>query len=540
MNTFLRGKILIRWLCLLSALLSFLLAMPIQTAEAAGGGHVAQPVYHDETGKAQYSHFPVPLSVYEQEEKEAGITGVWDKLVSRVQKDPFNLAVTLVFLGAIIHTFLAGKFERISHHLALKHKAKLQKSGYRIMHPEERRPISFLSAVFHFLGEVEAVFGIWIIPFLFVCNRYYSFEDFKLYLNYDCSFTEPLFVMVVMIIASSRPVFKLAESVLHLGARLGQSTPSSWWLSVMCLSPLLGSLITEPAAMTIGALLLAKKFYNLKPSKPLMYATLGLLFVNISVGGTFSSFAAPPVVMVAEKWGWDTMHMIGHFGWKALVAILISNFVYFVIFRKEFRRLNELNAATISDFGDAVPLAWEDRKDSIPIWVTIAHVFFLGWTVYFSHVPALFIGGFLFYMGFTLTTPQFQNNMTIKVPMMVAFFLAGLVILGGVQAWWLQPVLMGLNADFVMIGATILTAFNDNAAVTFLASTVPDLSDSVRYAVVAGAVTGGGLTVIANAPNPAGQAILGKFFKGINPLWLFAFAIFPTLIVYVLFTCFGT
>ena len=162
MNTFFRGKILIRWLCLLSALLSFLLAMPIQTAEAAGGGHVAQPVYHDETGKAQYSHFPVPLSVYEQEEKEAGITGVWDKLVFRVQKDPFNLAVTLVFLGAIIHTFLAGKFERISHHLALKHKAKLQKSGYRIMHPEERRPISFLSAVFHFLGEVEAVFGIWL------------------------------------------------------------------------------------------------------------------------------------------------------------------------------------------------------------------------------------------------------------------------------------------------------------------------------------------------------------------------------------------
>ena len=290
--------------------------------------------------------------------------------------------------------------------------------------------------------------------------------------------------------------------------------------------------------MTIGALLLAKRFYDLKPSRPLMYATLALLFVNISIGGTLSSFAAPPVVMVAEKWGWGMSHMVIHFGWKAVAAIIISNIVYYMAFRKEFRRLTAESEAA-SEFGDAIPLAWEDRKDSIPVWVTVAHVLFLAWTVYFSHVPVLFIGGFLFYMGFTLATPQFQNNMTIKVPMMVAFFLAGLVILGGVQAWWLQPVLMGLNADDVMLGATMLTAFNDNAAVTFLASTVPNLSEGVKYAVVAGAVTGGGLTVIANAPNPAGQAILGKYFKGINPLWLFVFAIFPTAVVYVFYTCFG-
>ena len=116
--------------------------------------------------------------------------------------------------------------------------------------------------------------------------------------------------------------------------------------------------------------------------------------------------------------------------------------------------------------------------------------------------------------------------------------LAGLVILGGVQAWWLEPVLTRLG-DYAMVGATLLTAFNDNAAVTFLASTVPNLPEAVKYSVVAGAVTGGGLTVIANAPNPAGQAILGKYFKGINPLWLFAWAAFPTAIVFIFFTCFG-
>lgn len=533
-------NILLRRVCLLAFFLLAGAGGMNSMAEASGSSHLLVPAYQadEEDDKPQYSRFPLPLSVYSKEEAARHITGVWDKIKFRVEKDPFNLAATLVFLGAIIHTFLAGRFEAYSHKLALRHKEKLRKSGFRVMHPEARMPVSFASAIFHFLGEIEAVFGIWIIPFLFVCNEYYSFEDFKLYLNYDCSFVEPLFVMIVMIIASSRPVFRLAENVLNYGAKLGRSTPGAWWLSVMCLAPLLGSLITEPAAMTIGALLLAKRFYDMKPSKTLMYATLALLFVNISIGGTLSSFAAPPVVMIAEKWGWGMQHMIVHFGWKAVAAIAISNVVYFFLFRKEFKRL-AIAQLDGMEFAHATPIAWEDRKDQIPAWVTVAHVLFLGWTVYFSHVPVLFIGGFLFFLGFTVATPQYQNNISLRVPMMVAFFLGGLVILGGVQGWWLQPVLLGLREEDVMIGATMLTAFNDNAAVTFLASTVPGLEDGIKYAVVAGAVTGGGLTVIANAPNPAGQAILGKYFKGISPLWLFGFALFPTAVVYVFFTCFG-
>ncbi len=485
-------------------------------------------------GEVQYSHFPLPLHHYTPPSPDQGI---WEILSARNAKSGgFNLAVTLVFFGAIIHTFLAGRFQRYAHHLALRHKEKLKAAKFRVMHPEERMPVSFASSLFHFLGEVEAVFGIWIIPFMFVCWKYYSFEDFSAYLNYDCSFNEPMFVMVVMVIASSRPIFKLAEKTVNFGAKLGKSTPAAWWLSVLTLSPLLGSLITEPAAMTIGALILSKKFYDLKPKRTLMYATLGLLFVNISIGGTLTHFAAPPVVMVAEKWGWDLGHMVCNFGWKAFVAILLSNGIYYFLFRKEFSRLAEQQLA-YSEFDNATPHSWEDRNDQIPVWVTLAHVCFLAWTVVFAHEPVLFIGSFLFFIGFTVTTPQYQNRMALRVPMMVAFFLAGLVILGGVQAWWLEPVLSRLG-DYAMAGATLLTAFNDNAAVTFLASTVPDLSDSVKYAVVAGAVTGGGLTVIANAPNPAGQAILGKYFKGINPLWLFGWAFLPTTVVYLLFILF--
>ena len=434
-------------------------------------------------------------------------------------------------------TYDNKEFQIIMDRLALRYKEKLKETNFRVMPPEERLPVSFASAIFHFLGEVDAVFGIWLIPFMFVCWKYYSFEDFSAYLNYDCSFTEPMFVMIIMIIASSRPIFKLAEYVVNCGARLGKATPGAWWISVMCLAPLLGSLITEPAAMTIGALILSKKFYDLKPKKTLMYATLGLLFVNISIGGTLTHFAAPPVVMVAEKWDWGLAHMIQHFGWKAVSAIVISNLAYFLLFRREFARLAS-QQREFDEFDDAVPQSWEDRNDKIPLWVTLAHVCFLVWTVLFAHEPVMFIGSFLFFIGFTLATPQYQNQMSLRVPIMVGVFLAGLGILGGVQAWWLEPVLTRLG-DYAMVGATLLTAFNDNAAVTFLASTVPNLPEAVKYSVVAGAVTGGGLTVIATAPNPAGQAILGKYFKGINPLWLFAWAAFPTAIVFIFFTCFG-
>lgn len=498
------------------------------------GAHEPAWKPHYTGGTYQFSRFPIPLGVYAPYEKDMTL---WQKLCHRVEVDPFNLAATLIFFMAILHTFLAPKFQQLAHHLEQSHRQKLREEKFRILHPEQRIPVSFASTICHFLGEVEVVFGLWIIPFALVCRSYYSMDDFLRYIDHDTSFTEPLFVAVVMVIASSRPIYRLAENTLRFGASLGNGTPMAWWLSVLCIAPLLGSFITEPAAMTLAAILLAKKFYQLKPCMPLRYATLALLFVNVSVGGTLTHFAAPPIVMVAGKWDWGMGHMFMHFGWKAIVGIAISNVIYFAIFAKEFKRLEEVQRAN-SKFDGQVPTTWEDRQDIIPVWVYITSILFLAWTVYFAHHPAIFIGGFLFFLGFTMATPQYQNAFSIKVPLLVAFFLAGLLILGGVQGWWMQPVLQALaelGAETTMGLASILTAFNDNASVTFLSSTVPNLDESIKYAVVAGAVTGGGLTVIANAPNPAGQAILGKYFKGISAVQLLLWAIVPTIIMFCMF-----
>ena len=448
--------------------------------------------------------FPLPLSSYAD---EAGLSLV-QVLLSRALQEPLNAVATGLFLLAILHTFLAPRFQALSH--------RLQQAARLTDEPHSTRVV-----VLHFLGEVEAVFGIWVAPLLVAIGLAKGWPAAESFISQGVNFTEPLFVVVIMALASTRPVLRFAENALGALAGLGRRTPLAWWLAVLSVGPLLGSLITEPAAMVICAMLLAEHVFELQPSRKLKYATLGLLFVNVSVGGTLTHFAAPPVLMVAAKWGWDTPFMLEHFGWKAPLGILLSNALYALVFWKELRAL-AARAVT-----EVVPLA-----KPVPVWITATHLAFLGFTVLTAHTPALFIGGFLFFLAFAQATAPHQNALNLRSPLLVGFFLGGLVIHGSLQQWWIAPVLGRLAEWPLMLGATLLTAFNDNAAITYLATLVPGFTAELKYAVVVGAVTGGGLTVIANAPNPAGQSVLGRFFEdGISPLGLALGALLPTLIV---------
>jgi hypothetical protein len=339
-----------------------------------------------------------------------------------------------------------------------------------------------------------------------------------------------VFVVVIMAIASTRPILQLAERFLRFFASLGGGRPAAWWLTILTLGPVLGSLITEPAAMTISALLLAKQFYALHPRPRFAYATLGLLFVNISVGGVFTHFAAPPVLMVAGPWGWNTLFMVTHFGWVAGIGIVLANALYFLVFRREF-------ALLASGPEKPAGVASSSRAEQpVPVWITLVQVGFMAWTVFNAHYPALLVGGFLFFLAFYEVTQDFQGELQLRSPILVGFFLAGLVVHGGLQQWWIAPVLGRLTEVPLMLGAMGLTAVNDNAAITYLATLVPGLTDGMKFAVVAGAVAGGGLTVIANAPNPAGQAILGRYFQnGIAPLGLLLGALPATIIMILCF-----
>lgn len=461
---------------------------------------------------APASAFPLPLDAY----LDPAGASLFDVLTSRMAQQPINAAATAIFALAVIHTFCAGRFRRAAHDAQHAFDEAARARG------EQSRP-SFRAGVLHFLGEVEVIFGLWVLALLVAIAAAFDWHTAEAYLTETVTFTEPMFVVVIMAMAASRPVVVFARQMLQRVAALGGASPAAWWMAILTIGPLLGSFITEPAAMTISALLLARQFYALQPSRRLRYATLGLLFVNISIGGTLTHFAAPPVLMVARTWDWSLTYMLTSFGWKAVVAIALSNTLYFLIFRTELAALSTNASVTTVDDGDKGP--------AIPAWITAAHLGFVGFVVMEAHYPALFVGAFLFFLGFTQATSFYQSPIELKSPLLVGFFLGGLVIHGGLQGWWIAPVLDGLARLPLFWSATVLTAFNDNALITYLATLVPNLDDALKYAVVAGAVTGGGLTVIANAPNPAGQAILGHYFEdGVSPLWLAVSALTPTLV----------
>lgn len=463
--------------------------------------------------------FPRPLESYRT---DAGATA-WEVVKARALAEPFNVVATGIFVLAVLHTFAAGKIRHWAHVVEERHLACLKERPRRQDTDGDGVPdeVSFWGQVLHFFGEVEAIFGIWVIVLGGAILWFKGLDTVVYYLSERVNYTEPLFVVIIMALASTRPVLKLAEQAMRMVAALGGGKPAAWWVSILTVAPLLGSFITEPAAMTIAALLLAKQFYVLNPSSRLKYATLGLLFVNVSIGGTLTHFAAPPVLMVAAAWGWDMKYMFTHFGWHAVTGIVLANLVYFLVFRRELLSLQSQPAREQNDADGA-----------IPAWVTGAHLLFLGFTVWSAHYPALFIGGFLFFLAFAQATAHHQSKIELKGPMLVGFFLAGLVVHGGLQAWWIEPVLGSLGEVPLFVGATLLTAFNDNALITYLATLVPGFSEELKFAVVSGAVTGGGLTVIANAPNPAGQSILQKYFpEGVSPGGLLLGALVPTLIV---------
>jgi len=468
--------------------------------------------------------FPTPLSAY----PVSADGNLVSDLAARIAADPFNVVATALFLLAVTHTFVAARFTEASHRIQHRHDAAAAAAG-RPQVP------SVVAELLHFLGEVEVVFALWAVPLAVAIIASRGWETAAHYLNDTVNYTEPLFVIVIMALASTRPIVELAEGTLRRVAGLGGSSPAAWWMSILIVGPLLGSFITEPGAMTISALLLSRQFYQLQPSRRLKYATLGLLFVNVSIGGTLTHFAAPPVLMVARAWNWDTAFMLGHFGWRAAIAIAVSTVLYFLIFRREFRAL-----ATGSR-EEAGPHAEHDAAAGtlpVPWWVTSIYVLFMMWTVATAHYPGLFLAGFLFFLGFDRATAAYSTLTDFRTPLLVGFFLAGLVVHGGLQAWWIGPVLRHLSETPLFIGATILTGFNDNALITYLGTLVP-LSDNLKHALVEGAVTGGGLTIIANAPNPAGQAVLGRFFDdAVHPLYLFAGAVTPTLVAAALFRLF--
>jgi len=405
-----------------------------------------------------------------------------------------ELAAAALFGLAVLHTFSTKYFEHLAH--------------TRTTH----------AGLWHLLGEVEVVFGFWAFVLLVFLAAAGGWKAATGYLDAS-RFVEPMFVFVIMVICASRPIMQFVSGFVRgLGAFVPLPAATARYFLGLSFVPLLGSLVTEPAAMTLAALMLRGTIFSRRASNALKYATLGVLFVNVSIGGTLTHFAAPPVLMVAAKWGWDTAYVFSMFGWKAAIAVLVNASLVTFLFRRE------LAAKAQAEESGSEP--------RVPPALAFIHLAILAGVVASSHDPEAFMGLFLLFLGLAEAYKRHHDRLMLREGLMVAFFLAGLVVLGGQQKWWLQAALSSLNEATLFYGAAALTAITDNAALTYLGSLIDGVSDQFKYALVAGAVAGGGLTVIANAPNPAGFAILKDSFdeRSISPLWLLVAALPPTLV----------
>lgn len=400
----------------------------------------------------------------------------------------------LLFTLAVAHTFSTRYFEHLAH----------------------TQPAH--SGLWHLLGEVETVFGFWALLLLAFMALAQGWATATEYLD-TRRFVEPMFVFVVMVMAASRPVMQLASDAVALAGRALPLQPAvaGYFLS-LSLVPLLGSLITEPAAMTLAALMLRDRIFSRGVSSRLKYATLGALFVNVSIGGTLTNFAAPPVLMIAATWDWSSAHIFAVMGWKAAVAVFANAAALTLLFRREL--------------AGRVPADALRAHNRVPPAFVGVNLALLSAVVASSHDPEVFMGLLLVFLGLAEAYQRHHDRLLLREGLMVAFFLAGLVVLGGQQKWWLQEALSSMDGSTLFFGAAALTAITDNAALTYLGSLVDGVSEQFKYALVAGAVAGGGLTVIANAPNPAGFAILKDTFedRAINPFGLFVAALPPTLV----------
>jgi hypothetical protein len=410
-----------------------------------------------------------------------------------------ELIAAVIFAIALLHTFSVKFFERLAH----------------------RSPRN--AGLFHLLGEIEVVFGFWafvLIAFMAAVEGGQKAIDYA----ESRQHTEPLFVFVIMVVAASRPVLETIRALIESVARLLpiRTAVARVWLCLAAV-PLIGSLVTEPAAMTLAALMLAPLVFRGDVPEGLKYGALGVLFVNVSIGGTLTSFAAPPVLMVAATWQWDSAYMASHFGWKAAIAVVINATAVTALLS---RHLTEPAKPPTDGSGERIPLV-----------VTLIHLGALSMVVTFAHHPVIFLGVFMLFLGFTQAYARHQSPLILKEALLVGFFLAGLVVLGGMQRWWLQPIVSSLEPTALFFGALGLTAITDNAALTYLGSLISGMSEQAKYMLVSGAVAGGGLTVIANAPNPAGVTLLKHGFEdqSVGAGGLLLGAALPTAVAAVMF-----
>ncbi len=431
----------------------------------------------------------------------------FEQIFHRLDVQPENGIFLLIFLFAIIHSFFAPKI-----HAYARRKREVSPSGFNF------------SSLLSFVGEVEVVFGLWAIPLLAFLAWSFGWTGMLDYVD-RWDFKEPLYILVTMAIASTYPILHAFEDGAFRILKLFRGGERGLWWLLLTLGPLSGAIFKEGVAMTLSLLVLRK--YLLHQLSPrLLYGTIALLFINVSLAGALTAFASTASLVISHSWGWDTPFVFTQFGLKALFLIFLLPTIGWFFFKKDLEQLGEAKEAK--------------ETVHVPFWVTLVHLLFLFGVIIFGHQPVLFLGLFVLFLGFTEATPRFQTSIPLRGAILVAFFLATVILHAGLQGFWVEALMHHLEHNALLPVTLLLTSFNHNAAVAYLATLVPNLTFVMKEAIFSGIVAGGGLTLIANGPNMIGYRFLSQTLAPDEPsvLRITLWAIPPTFIAYLVFAIF--
>ncbi len=397
----------------------------------------------------------------------------------------------------------------------------------RMIFPKLCKRHQLFSELYRFVSKVEIVFVLWAVPLFFWFLYTEGYRVTMAYFN-SRNYNSAMFIVVIFLLLESRPIVYFAERLLSSIARIGKTSPKSWWWTLMIATPLLTFLLKESGAMIIGATLLVRHFYAFSPSSRFAYATLGLLFSNISIGGLSSSISSRAMFVILPSLKWGHKFVFQYFAWKATLAILVSTTVCYLIFRKEF------------DTFPTTVLNRDFKGERVPWWIICIHIILVWIVVWSRYTPLFIVAILLFYIGFQRFTIFYQSPLNIPKACLVGLFYAGMVIFGDLQEWWVLGIMHGMSDFGYMISSYMLSIFLDNALVNYLVHNLPVATDCYLYLVITGCMAAGGLTLLANMPNIIGYLLLRPAFRdsSISQGKLFLAALGPSFISLIVFWIF--
>ncbi|NGX39882.1 MAG: hypothetical protein KR126chlam1_01219 [Chlamydiae bacterium] len=421
---------------------------------------------------------------------------------------------TIIFFIAVAHAFFSDKFLKIAH---------------KFEAPSKR---GFAYVGFAFLGNVAIIFGFWMIPillYMLIMQGVSPTYDFL----HSMDFREPFAYFVLITLAMTRPLRQLFESLMIRMSHSVKHQLIFWWCGTILFSSILTGIFSEIAIMTLACLYLAEKFFPLKPGRSLSYFTLALLLVGISIGTTIIPVNFTFLIDFLTQGKISHWEIFRLFGWKMLIGLVVIILGGALLFRKELDSLQKTF-----------------KKAGKPPRISSREIIYglLFFTASFGkgnmYLLLMVIAIVIILHKYPYRIKGEEGELSLYIPLLIAFFTYTLELHASLQAWWVTPLLERLQGGSAYVTTFFLTGLNEHVPLEALKVSLQGKAEGIKFFSYLAVLTGGGLTIIAKSANIVAKKTLIEHFpdRVISPFRHLLVAVPLAAIVFglgALFHCLG-